>query len=67
MDYREWPDWPQGASEMTKTFTSGRLFNRVLKGLCLISALINNGGNSSMNNIIYMPHLKKISPDQSPF
>ena len=36
---------------MTKTFTSRQSLNRLLKGLRIVSALINNGGNSSMNNI----------------
>ena len=37
--FKECTNRPQGASDMTKQNTSGRLFNRLLKGLCIVSAI----------------------------
>ena len=37
--FKECTNRPQGASDMTKQNTSGRFFNRLLKGLCIVSAI----------------------------
>ena len=37
----------QGASYMTKQNTSGRLFNRLLKGLCIVSAVYSSSPTSA--------------------
>jgi hypothetical protein len=37
--FKECTNRPQGASDMTKQNTSGRSFNRLLKGLCIVTAI----------------------------